>query len=131
MYMVWHDMVRRCSNPKHQSYKDYGGRGITVCARWLSFTAFCEDMGPRPQGMELERVKNHLGYSLDNCRWATRREQNNNTRSNIVWTFNNKTQTMSQWAQELNMKVGSLRTRVFVLGWSIERALTTPMRRYA
>ena len=77
----WRSMVKRCTYPKATGFKNWGGRGITVCERWLhSFEAFYADMGPRPEGTTLDRRDNDLGYSPDNCRWATRSEQNANQR---------------------------------------------------
>lgn len=73
-------MVRRCTNPKHKKYRHYGGRGITVCAKWMTFENFYSDMGDPPSGLTLERKNNELGYSLDNCIWATYSDQNRNRR---------------------------------------------------
>lgn len=77
---TWAGMIQRCSNPRHGAYKDYGGRGITVCKRWMKFENFVEDMGLRPPGLTLERVNNDKGYKKSNCKWATRKEQANNRR---------------------------------------------------
>lgn len=81
-YQSYNAMMQRCYNPNRDNYEYYGGRGITVCDEWKgSFEAFIKSMGPRPKGMTLDRVKNDLGYSPDNCEWASMKQQSNNRRA--------------------------------------------------
>jgi hypothetical protein len=103
-------MNTRCNDLNNP---DYGGRGITVCARWRdSFDAFLEDMGNKP-GPEysIDRIDNSKGYDPGNCRWATREEQSNNTRRNTLIEYNGRTQTLAQWGKELGIKYGTLMYR--------------------
>ena len=79
-YVIWNNMIRRCTDPKNKRFKDYGGRGITVCERWLIFANFLADMDEPPPGLTLDRRDNDKGYSPDNCRWATHSEQRRNQR---------------------------------------------------
>ncbi len=84
-FVIWSDIVRRCTKPYHASWADYGGRGITVCERWLKFENFYEDMGNRPEGLEIDRIDNDKGYFKENCRWTTRTENNRNRRPTSQW----------------------------------------------
>ena len=101
VFNVWVCMKQRCSNTRHKSYKDYGGRGIAVCERWLKFESFLADMGEPPRGFWLERDDNDKGYSKDNCRWASPKEQGNNKRSNKKIIINGVTKSLMQWCEPL------------------------------
>ncbi len=129
VYKSWTHMIQRCTNPNNERYRDYGGRGITICRRWMIFENFLKDMGEQPQKHQLDRIDNDGNYCKKNCRWATRKQQAGNKRNNIVGTYKGKTQLVARWAEEFNIKYTTLRYRLCVLGWSIERALTTPIRK--
>jgi hypothetical protein len=123
-YACWARMLQRCNNPKYIGYTNYGGRGIKVCERWHKFENFFEDMGECPRGMTLDRKDNNGDYTPDNCRWATPTEQANNRRSNIWKEYKGEWKTIAQWARSLDIKYGTLYSRLNGYGWSIERALS-------
>jgi hypothetical protein len=124
-------MIYRCTNSNAKNYKDYGGRGITVCDRWLGkngFINFLIDMGEPPgPGYSIERINNNLGYFKENCRWATPKEQARNTKRNHLITYNRKTQCIAAWAEELGMKYHAILARI-KRGWTIEKTLMTPLQ---
>lgn len=82
-YNSWCSMMQRCTNKNYKRYKDYGGRGITVCNRWYIFENFLEDMGERPEGLSLDRIDNEGNYESGNCKWSISKEQSSNRRNNI------------------------------------------------
>lgn len=127
-YVTWQNMRSRCLTATRADYADYGGRGITIDPRWDSFSNFLSDMGERPRGLSLDRIDNSKGYSKDNCRWATRTTQANNTRKNTYLTFDGKTRSVTEWTRALNFPAGIIDQRIKKLGWSTEKALTTPAR---
>lgn len=131
-YEAWRSMNARCYNPRRGDYRRYGGRGITVCDRWRhSFENFLADMGPRPSPTHsLDRVNNDGSYEKDNCRWATRIEQQRNTRHNHYLTAFNRTQCVSAWAEEFGMSKTLLLGRL-KRGMTVEDALNKPRRAVA
>ena len=128
LHRTWESMRKRCNSPSQINFDRYGGRGITVDPRWDDFLQFVADMGERPDGTTLDRIKNGKGYSPENCRWATIEEQANNTRANVRITYNGITCTLTEWDERQGFKRGTMRDRITRRGWSIDRALTTPVR---
>ena len=121
-------MKQRVLNPNNNRYSDYGGAGVKLHEPWKQFENFLADMGERPVGKSLDRYPDPSGdYKPSNCRWATPKEQANNTRSNHVLTVDGVSKTMSQWSDELGMKIDTLSQRI-ARGWSTERALTQPIQ---
>lgn len=137
---IFNGMKQRCYNVNYNRYNDYGGRGIKLCAEWnnreldrnkrgrfskgfLAFEKWALNNG-YIEGLTIDRIDNGKDYSPDNCRWITYKEQANNRRNNRCITYNGKTQTIAQWAEELNMNPRKLRSRLRY-GWSIEKAFNT------
>jgi len=111
-YSIWKTLRQRCANPNDPAYKNYGGRGITVCDRWNRFENFYEDMGERPSSMSIDRRDNNGNYCPENCSWETRKNQNRNARSNVTIKYDGKTQCMAAWAEELCVDYETLRRRL-------------------
>lgn len=122
-HRVWNGMISRCERPNHKSYPRYGGRGITICARWRnSFVAFFEDMGPRPSlEYSLDRINPNGNYEPGNCRWSTAKEQQRNRTDSITVSFDGKTKCLATWAEEFGIDRSTLRDRINMLG--VERAM--------
>lgn len=126
-YTVWQTMRHRCQNPKAPHYARYGGRGITVCPRWETFEGFLADMGERPVGMQLDRIDNDAGYSLENCQWASAKANARNRSNNRLLTLNGETLPIAAWVDRTGFSLATLQGRVR-MGWSDERVLTEPAR---
>lgn len=128
VYKAWRSMLKRCLDQHHKSFKRYGGRGIKICRRWKRFENFLADMGePKPK-FSLGRIDNDLGYSKNNCRWETAKQQANNRANSRLLKLNGETLTISQWAEKIGMPHCTISRRLR-LGWSIAKALTKPPRR--
>jgi hypothetical protein len=130
-YFIWCGIKDRTTNPRNVNYEDYGLEFIRMRSRWKGpaehgFKNFLTDMGPRPSpDHTIDRIDGDYGYTPENCRWATRREQALN-RINTHWiTFQGKTLCLTEWAKEIGIYAGSLSNRL-KRGWPIEKALTTP-----
>lgn len=129
LYMIWAEMVARCSRPTHKRWGDYGGRGIGVCDTWKrSFEAFSIDMGLRPPGHSIERIDNTRGYEPGNCAWVTRVAQANNKRNNRLITHDGRTQTLAMWARETGIPYHTLKSRLQSM--SVATALTRRIGRW-
>lgn len=131
LYRIWCAMKTRCDNPNTSIYKNYGGRGITVCDEWRnSFECFQKWAlkSGYDDSKSVDRIDNNGNYTPANCRWATKIEQANNKRSNRMLYHNGVYKTVSEWAKVLNLPVYLIEDRVNKLGWSVEEALTLPIR---
>ena len=130
IYRVWKCMIDRCQNPNNKSYKNYGLKGVKVCAEWQDVAVFAEwaHKNGYKDGLTLERVNNNRGYCPDNCIWADRYVQNNHTSRNHLLTYVGKTQTMAQWSRELGISYSAIKTRINRRGWPVEVALATPVK---
>lgn len=126
-WQCWAHMKARCTKPGHPAFKNYGGRGITVCDRWLAgFENFIADMGKKPDPrMDIDRIDNAKGYEPGNCRWANRVTNMRNKRNNRTITAFGQTRCLTEWAALYDISVQALRYRIRQ-GWPIEMALTHP-----
>lgn len=127
VYSSWQAMIQRCANPNNPFYHRYGGRGIKICDRWLSFENFYADMGDSTSGYQIDRIDNDGDYEPTNCRWSTPKENTRNRSSNIEVTYKGKTQCIAAWEEELGFKHGTLWCRLYHYNWSIDKAMTQPV----
>lgn len=137
---IYRHMKSRCSNPNEPEYNLYGGRGITVCDEWinptraktlgwvtlgwLAFKEWSLSHGYQDD-LSIDRIDNNKGYSPDNCRWANSKTQSNNRRCVYSISYKGKTQTLSQWCDELGLKYQTILRRISVQHWSFEKAFET------
>jgi hypothetical protein len=124
-------MLTRCGNKRNPKYPAYGGRGIKVCEEWQTFEPFNEwamANGYR-DSLTIDRIDNDGDYCPENCRWATYSQQANNTRETIVLSFNGEEKTLSEWSALVGIPRQALWKRIFQRGWTIEKALTTPLQK--
>jgi hypothetical protein len=129
LYWLFNSMKKRCRTPTHVAYASYGGRGIKVCDRWLEpngsgFRNFVADMGERPAGTTLDRINNDGNYEPSNCRWATRKEQYSNRRTNVRLSLNGETKTITEWAKQLGHRHSGIIQKRLESGVPLEIALT-------
>lgn len=129
LYSIWSGMKRRCYNKNERAYKHYGGRGITICDEWkndfMSFYDWAMNNG-YSEGLTIDRIDNNKGYSPENCRWATVKEQNRNYRRNIKVEYKGETKTLVELAEEYNIDYKLLHQRYKRYNWDIEKALSLP-----
>lgn len=127
-YPIWFDMKRRCYDKRNKSWINYGGRGIEVCAAWReSFSCFLRDVGVRPSAEHtLERIDNNRNYEPCNVRWATRKEQNRNTRATFRVNFRGQQISLAEACELVGQNYEMVRRRIKYGNWSVEKALETP-----
>jgi len=138
-YRIWFGIKERCNNPKNKAYHNYHGRGIKLCERWLKFENFRDDMYKsylihygkyRKLNTTVDRINNNGNYSPDNCRWATKYQQSNNLRNNVLLKFNNKVLTISEWSKITGINKHTIYSRLYNYKWTIDKALTKPVKNY-
>ena len=122
-YMSWSALKNRCLNSNNPHFKNWGGRGIMVCKEWMKFENFYRDMGEIPENKSIDRIDNNGNYCKENCCWSSPKQQQNNRRNNCLLTYQNKTKTVKQWSEELEINVKTIYARI-KKGWSVERTLT-------
>lgn len=119
----WYLMVARCTNPDNPNYAQYGGRGITICDRWMDLNNFIADMGERPPKATIDRIDVNGSYSPENCRWASRKQQCNNNRRNRHVTYNGKQLTIGELADLTGKNYFTVYSRIVKYKWTIEKSV--------
>ena len=128
-YWVWNAMVQRCTNPNDAGYKNYGGRGITVCKKWRTYEGFIEDMGNRPSDKHsIDRLNNDSGYSKDNCAWVDRTRQARNKRNNRFIFILGESKTLQEWSEIYKIGHSTILARIRS-GWNEHDAVVVPLHK--
>ena len=128
-HRIWRRIMYRCYNIKTKEYVYYGGRGIKVCEDWHKFENFYRDMGDIPEKLTIDRIDNNGNYCKENCRFANYITQARNRRNNRLITFEDKTQTFTEWVIEKNITHNALYYRLDMKKWELKRALNIPLLR--
>ena len=131
IHHIWRCMIYRCENPHDHAYKNYGGRGIRVCVEWrnsfLTFYEWATNNGYQ-ENLTIDRINVNGNYEPGNCRWITKGEQTRNKRDTTHIFFRGRTRTLSEWSRLTKIARTTIYTRL-ECGWSIERALSTPVKK--
>lgn len=132
LYRTYYRMINRCYRENYPHYKSYGGRGIKVCDEWknnfIEFKNWALKNGYK-EGLSLDRINFNGNYEPTNCRWITMFEQASNKRNNLCYTIDGIKKTQTEWCRYYNIPVTNVRRRLSS-GWAIEKALTTPIRKW-
>jgi hypothetical protein len=123
IYKIWANIKQRCTNPDNPRYADYGGRGITMCERWLAFAAFYEDVGDRPGNLTLDRIDNNGNYEPNNVRWVSRADNNRNSRRCVMVEINGVEKPINVWCREFGVPYTTFKQRRRN-GWSLVKAVS-------
>lgn len=127
-HTAWTRMKDRCYNENNKDYNYYGGRGIKVCERWHDYRLFVEDMGHRPDNLELDRIDSNQDYCKENCRWATRQQQMRNQRRSVILEYQGERIHMNDLADRFGINRYTFKSRIST-GWSVDDALHRPIQR--
>ena len=127
IYNSWAGMKSRCLSKNHSKYKNYGGRGITICEEWLDFNNFYDwaILNGYKEGLSIDRINVNGNYEPHNCRWSDRKTQMNNKTNNRYIEYGGQIKTITEWASELGIKTETLRYRIFIANWDLKKAFET------